>query len=107
LINDSVNVSVTDTAIDLNGTVGSGKEKITAKRIAQSYAGNRKVTDHLTISARSNTGTTTPDNSNNPPGNMGTTSPSSTSPSSTSPSSTTNPEGNKTNPPAGTPPPKR
>lgn len=103
MTNDSVSVSVTDSAIDLNGTVGSGKEKITAKRIAQSYAGNRKVTDHLTISARNNSGVTTPDNtSNNPAGNTGT-----TSPSSTSPSSTTNPEGNKTNPPAGTPPPKR
>jgi hypothetical protein len=118
LSSDTVNVNVTDSSIDLNGTVATGKEKQTAKRIAQSYAGNRKVTDHLTVSGRGNSGVTTPDtNSNNPSGNnpstgVGSTSPSTTppsssSPSSSSPSSTTNPEGNKTNPPSGTQPPKR
>jgi hypothetical protein len=114
LSSDTVNANVTDSGIDLSGTVATGKEKQTAKRIAQSYAGNRKVTDHLTVSGRSS-GTTTPDsNSNNPSGNnpstgVGNTSPSSTPtpPSSSSPSSTTNPEGNKTNPPSGTQPPKR
>lgn len=49
LSNDSINVSVTDDMIELNGTVATAKEKETAKRIAQSYAGNRKVKEHLTV----------------------------------------------------------
>lgn len=52
LANDNISVSVTDTEIDLSGTVASGKEKLTAKRIAQSYAGNRKVKEHLTMSGQ-------------------------------------------------------
>ena len=51
LANDNISVSVTETEIDLSGSVASSKEKLTAKRIAQSYAGNRKVKEHLTMSA--------------------------------------------------------
>jgi osmotically-inducible protein OsmY len=40
--------------IELSGSVPTGKEKITAKRIAQSYAGNRKVVDKMTVSGRGN-----------------------------------------------------
>ena len=61
LAHDSVSASVSDTKIDLNGTVGSGKEKQTAMRIAQSYARNRKVIDHLTVA-----GGTTGANTANP-----------------------------------------
>jgi hypothetical protein len=110
-----VNVNVTEDTIDLSGTVMTGKEKQTAKRIAQSYAGNRKVKDHLTVTGRghgANTGTNpgmnNPDNSTttNPSSNTGN---SGSNPPSTSTgtNSTTNPEGNKTNPPSGTQPPKR
>jgi osmotically-inducible protein OsmY len=45
-------VNVTDSTIELSGTVPTGKEKQTAKRIAQSYAGNRKVIDRLTVTGR-------------------------------------------------------
>ena len=45
----SIQVNVSDSMIDLTGSVPSGKEKVTARRIAQSYAGNRKVADHITI----------------------------------------------------------
>lgn len=53
LINNNLNVSVSDDQIDLAGTVATAKEKLTAERIAESYAGNRKVKDRVTISGRS------------------------------------------------------
>lgn len=91
LSNDNINVSVSDDAIELNGTVASGKEKQTAKRIAQSYAGNRKVKDHLTLSGQGSS------DNKNPDSNM------STPPSSNSP---TTPDPNKpANPPVSSRPP--
>jgi len=48
----NVNVNVTDQSIDLSGTVMTGKEKQTAKRIANSYANGRKVKDNLTVSGK-------------------------------------------------------
>ncbi len=48
---DAIVVTVTDNAIDLSGTAATRKEKQTAKRIAQSYANNRKVQDHITVSS--------------------------------------------------------
>jgi osmotically-inducible protein OsmY len=87
LSNDSITVAVSDDAIELNGTVATSKEKQTAKRIAQSYAGNRKIKDHLTVSA-SNQG---PDKSttNPPPGSVSNPSnlPDTTNPSTKPPSS--------------------
>ena len=65
--NDSINVNVTDTEIDLSGTVASGKEKQTAKRIAQSYAGNRKVKDHLTVSGKGQDNVSNPSHNNENP----------------------------------------
>jgi len=53
LSNDKVGVNVTDTEIELTGNVATNKDKQTAKRIAQSYAGNRKVVDHLKITGKS------------------------------------------------------
>lgn len=44
-----VGVSVTDTAIELSGTVGSSKDKLAAERIAQSFGANRKLSDKLTV----------------------------------------------------------
>ena len=49
LSSSNVMVNVTDTKIELSGDVASGKDKQTAKRIAQSYAGNRKVVDKITV----------------------------------------------------------
>jgi BON domain len=57
LSGSSIQVQVTDTAVQLSGTVPTGKEKTTAKRIAQSYAGNRKVVEKLTVNGRGNPST--------------------------------------------------
>ena len=54
LSSSSVNVNVTDSTIALSGTVSTGKEKQTAERIAQSYAGNRKVVDRITVTGNGN-----------------------------------------------------
>ena len=59
LSGSSIQIEVTDTAIQLSGTVPTGKEKTTAKRIAQSYAGDRKVTDKMTVSGRGDAANTT------------------------------------------------
>jgi hypothetical protein len=70
-----VMVNVTDTSIELSGTVPSSKDRTTAKRIVQSYAGNRKVTDNLTVSgsgspSSSSSGVgTSPSPNNSGPGN--------------------------------------
>src|SRR2546426_23730 len=54
LSSSNVNVNVTDSTIELSGTVSTGKEKQTAERIAQSYAGNRKVVDRITVTGKGN-----------------------------------------------------
>lgn len=41
--------NVTDTGIELSGTVGSAKDKQTAERIAASFNGNRKLTDNIVV----------------------------------------------------------
>ena len=64
LSNDKVGVNVTDTEIELTGNVVTNKDKQTAKRIAQSYAGNRKVVDHLKITGKSKGSS---DNAGSPP----------------------------------------
>jgi osmotically-inducible protein OsmY len=66
LSNDNVNVTVSEDSIDLSGSVATGKEKQTAKRIAQSYAGNRKVKDHLTVSGRGQDNGMNPSSTTNP-----------------------------------------
>ena len=90
-----VMVNVTDSAIELTGTVPSSRDRTTAKRIAQSYAGNRKVTDNLTVSgggaspSSSGVGVTpSPNNSgpgNTPNPNAGSNSTSTTSPDQNNP----------------------
>jgi osmotically-inducible protein OsmY len=65
LANDAVTVNVTDSTVELSGTATSKKERQTAQRIAQSYANNRKVVDHITVSGSSTT--TPPDKTTNPP----------------------------------------
>ncbi len=49
LKNDGLVANVTDDSIELTGTVANGKDRQAAKSIAESYAGNRKVIDHITI----------------------------------------------------------
>jgi osmotically-inducible protein OsmY len=80
LTDSSVSVKVSDSAIDLNGTVGNAKAKMNAERIAQSYAQNRKVNDNLQVtgagnsdlnnghSAMSNGASSTPSSTNRPKG---------------------------------------
>src|SRR3954470_24244262 len=58
LSSSSVNVNVTDATIELSGTVATGKEKQTAERIAQSYAGNRKLVNRITVTGNGNASST-------------------------------------------------
>lgn len=44
-----VTANVSDSGIDLSGTVGSAKDKQTAERIASSFDGNRKITDNIVV----------------------------------------------------------
>ena len=53
LAGDSAHANVSGDTIELAGTVGTNKEKITATRIVQSYAGSKKLVNKLTISGRS------------------------------------------------------
>jgi osmotically-inducible protein OsmY len=52
LSGDSVKVTVSADSIEINGSVATAREKQTATRIVQSYAGNKKVVSHLTVSGR-------------------------------------------------------
>jgi len=49
LSHDSVTVAVSADALELSGTVASRKEKITATRIAQSFAPGKKLSDRMRI----------------------------------------------------------
>src|SRR5215469_1158493 len=56
----NLNVNVTDTTIELSGNVPTGKERTAAYRIAQSFAFNRHVQDHMTVTGRSGVGANSP-----------------------------------------------
>lgn len=92
LSSDSAHVKVSAESVELDGTVATNKEKITATRIVQSYAGNKKLVNRLNIAGGN--GTTgskrndTPDSSDH-----------------TRPTSTTNPAANP-EPNKGSQPPK-
>jgi hypothetical protein len=49
LSGDNAHVKVAGDTIDLTGSVGTSKEKITATRIVQSFAGSKKLVNHLTL----------------------------------------------------------
>jgi len=49
LSSSHITVNVTAESIDLTGTLGSSKDKQAAERIAQSFDGNRKLNDNLTL----------------------------------------------------------
>lgn len=51
----SLRVVVSEDRIELSGNVARSKEKQAATRIAQSFAGNKKMVNQITISAGSNT----------------------------------------------------
>ena len=63
LSGDSAHANVNGDTIVLAGTVGTNKEKITATRIVQSYAGSKKLENKLTISGRSEKSPTSLDTS--------------------------------------------
>jgi BON domain len=60
LSGDTINVNVTAEAIEVTGSVATAREKQTATRIIQSYAGNKKVVSHLTITGRNRNAAATP-----------------------------------------------
>jgi len=47
-----ISVIVTDGAIEISGTVASSQDKQTAERIAESFDGNRKFEDKLTVTGQ-------------------------------------------------------
>jgi hypothetical protein len=53
LTGDSPHVNISGDTLELAGSVGTNKEKITATRIVQSYAGSKKLVNKLTVSGRS------------------------------------------------------
>jgi osmotically-inducible protein OsmY len=63
LSSDSTHVKVSADSIELDGTVASNKEKITATRIVQSYAGSKKLVNRLSIGAGNSKRNETPDSS--------------------------------------------
>lgn len=69
LSNNNVHATVSEDEIDVSGAVATAKEKLTAKRIVQSYAGNRKVKDHLTVRGHSPENASNPSERQNPAGN--------------------------------------
>jgi osmotically-inducible protein OsmY len=58
-------VNVSAESIDLSGTVGSGKDKLNAERIARSFDGNRKLNDTLMITGQKPVNS--PSGANHPP----------------------------------------
>jgi osmotically-inducible protein OsmY len=93
LSGDNTRVKVSADSIELDGNVATNKEKITATRIVQSYAGSKKLVNRLNISGGNGSTTSrrneTPDSSDR-----------------TRPSSTTNPANNP-EPNKGAQPPKQ
>ena len=53
LTGDSAHATVSGDTIELAGTVGTSKEKVTATRIVQSYGGSKKLVNKLAVGGRS------------------------------------------------------
>jgi len=88
LTGDSTHVKVAADSIELDGNVGTNKEKTTATRIVQSYAGSRKLVNRLTVGNRGSGVTpprSEPQDQTDHTGN----------PANTNPNPATNPEPNK------------
>jgi osmotically-inducible protein OsmY len=96
LNNANINVAVTEQAVQLSGSVPNSRDKDMARRIAESFSGNRSVVDSLTVAgggASSNASGSMSGNAGASAGSTtGTTAPATAAPQSTSPSgATTNP----------------
>jgi hypothetical protein len=94
LSGSSVVATVTDDAISLTGSVRTAKDRITARRIAESFATNRKVTEKITVagSAVGNSFNQTPAASEtNPPKTQSSPPPTSTGQKPESPNRTIDP----------------
>jgi hypothetical protein len=83
LSSSNVSVNVTDDSIELNGSAPSAKDRDEAKRIAQSFAGNRRVVDNIKVA-----GAGSADQSST--GNVGSSSPNSSTTGAAGSSSTPN-----------------
>jgi hypothetical protein len=94
LTGDSARANVSGDTVELAGTVGTNKEKITATRIVQSYAGSKKLVNKLVIGGRSEK--TSPSMTDN--GNTG---------GRTTANPANNPESGKGTPPSSSKPPQR
>ncbi len=97
LASDQINCVVSGDTIELSGSVMTGKERQTALRIAQSFAGNRRVVDRLTVRGRgqgANTGAPNPNQPGMSPN--GGSNPTGVNPSSTPSNPTSSPESNTT-----------
>ena len=64
LTSSNISVDVASDSVTLSGTAPSQKDRDEAKRIAQSFAGSRKVVDNVKVSGTG--ASTTPDMNSNP-----------------------------------------
>jgi len=62
LASSQILVNVTESAIELSGTVASTQDKQTAERIAESFDGNRGFNDKLVVTGQRTSGTSTSNN---------------------------------------------
>lgn len=99
LTSSNVSVNVSDDSVELNGSAPSAKDRDEAKRIAQSFAGNRRVVDNIKV-AGSGADQSSTGNVGAQPDNSSTTG---TNPSSSTPSTATPNSGSTTSPNPETP----
>jgi osmotically-inducible protein OsmY len=64
LIHDKVRVAVSEEAVELTGNVATSRERLTATRIAQSYAGSKRVVSRITVAASPQESGTPPEKKN-------------------------------------------
>jgi hypothetical protein len=100
LTSSNVSVNVTDDSIELNGSAPSAKDRDEAKRIAQSFAGNRRVVDNIKVGG---SGAADQSSSGNVGSSTGSSSTTGTNPSSSTPSTATPNSGSSTSPNPETP----
>jgi hypothetical protein len=93
LTGDSPRVTIAGDTLELAGSVGTNKEKITATRIVQSYSGSKKLVNKLTINGRSEKPSSTDSATDRQPG------------STSNPAN--NPESGKGTPPSSSKPPQK
>jgi hypothetical protein len=107
LTSSNISVNVTDDTVELNGSAPSSKDRDEAKRIAQSFAGNRRVVDNLQVGGGSAADQSSSGNVGAAPGSStsttGTTGTSTANPQSTTTPQSTTPQGSSTNPNPETP----